>query len=182
MKKLFKARRANDLGSVLTALALAFMLLHTCAVAQPPSLLDDLDANARPTVFDLQRLLNHINGTQLLTRLLPYADLNEDGLINTTDVLLLQDAILGRSVLPNPHAAPVVNAPVVATNGSAITITGLARPHRRILIIGGRFAVFVNADGNGFFTTVVQLRPNQINASTSLATLGLGPESLGILW
>ena len=159
-------------------------------MAQTPTLLGDLDADTKPTVIDLQRLLNHINSSQLSTpplstQLLPYADLNEDGIINTNDVLLLQDAILGRSALPNPYAAPILNAPVVATNGSSISISGVARPNRRIVITGGRLAVFVNSDSNGLFTAEVQLRANQVNtiyvtATNATFTAGI-PQPLRVL-
>lgn len=177
MKKHLKVRGATCLGSVLAALALSFALLHTCAVAQQPLLLGDLDADTRPTVLDLQRLLNHLNaGTNaansgvLAASFLPYADLNEDGLVNTNDLVLIQNAILGLSTLPNPYAAPVLNVPITATNGNSITITGTARPNRRIVITGGRFAVFANSDSNGFFTAQVQLRANQVNAIYVTAT------------
>ncbi len=167
-------RGATSLSFLLAALALAFTLLHNCAFAQTPTLLGDLDADSKPTVLDLQRLLNHLTPGRdefhLVPNLLPYADINEDGLINTNDVLLLQDAILVRSALPNPYAAPILNAPVVATNGSAITISGVARPNRRIVITGGRLAVFVNSDSNGLFTAEVQLRANQVNAIYITAT------------
>jgi len=175
MKKTLKARGWAHLAFQFVALAVVFLFLHACAVAQLPRLLGDLDADGQPTVLDLQRLLNHLNGSQpstpqLSTQLLPYADLNEDGVVNTNDVLLLQDSILGRSSLPNPYAAPVVTALVLATNGDTITLTGTARPNRRVLITGGRFAVFANSDSNGLFSAQVQLRPNQVNALFVTAT------------
>ena len=79
MQNHLKARGATCLGSFLAALTLTFVFLHTCAVAQTPTLLGDLDADTKPTVLDLQRLLNHINSSQLSTpplstQLLPYAD------------------------------------------------------------------------------------------------------------
>ena len=125
---------SSGLRAFLVVLLLSIFSLHH-VVAQPTRL-GDLDSDGQPTVLDLQRLLNHLNASQpstlnpqpLSTQLLPYADLNEDGLINQADVLLLQDAILGRSVLPNPYAAPVVTTPIIATNGNSITVTGVARP------------------------------------------------------
>ena len=111
------SRKGWGLWSGFRALAVVSLLsifsLHH-AFAQQPTLLGDLDADAKPTVLDLQKLLNHISGKDefhLVPNLIPYADLNEDGLINTNDVRLLTDAILGRGALPNPYAAPIVSAP-----------------------------------------------------------------------
>ena len=156
-------------------LAAVFTLLHMCAVAQLPMTLGDLDADRVPTVVDLQQLLNHINSPQLSTpslsaSLLPYADINEDGFVNTNDVFLLQDAILGRSTLPNPYAVPVVNISTTATNGDTVTITGTARPNRRIMITGGQLVVFASSGTNGQFTAQVRLRRNQVNALFVTAT------------
>ena len=158
------------LSSGLRAILVVLLVSIFCPLRSfaQPARLGDLDADGQPTVLDLQRLLNHLNSGRaeihLVPNLLPYADLNEDGVINTNDVLLLQDAILGRSTLPNPYAPPVANVPTVATNGDTITLTGVARPNRQILITGGRFAVFVRSDSNGLFSAEVLLRANQVNA------------------
>ena len=166
-------------------LAILF-LFSPAARAQTPLLLGDLDADNRPTVLDLQRLINHLNGTNLLpASLRPWADINEDGRLDTNDVLRLQKAVLGLDTLPNPYAAPVLNALVAATNGSNLLITGIARPNRQILVTGGRFAVFAVSDSNGQFSATVQLRPNQLNnlfvtASSSNFVAGI-PQPLRVL-
>lgn len=192
MKILRRVRGATCLGYFLAAFGLLSFILHTGALAQTPKLLGDLDSDRSPTILDLQLLINHLNaGTNaaspgfLEASLRPYADINEDGLVNGDDLLLLQDAILGRSTLPNPYAAPVVSVPTFSTNGSSVTITGTARPNRRISITGGRLAVFANSDSNGLFTAKVQLRANQVNAlyiTATNATFGGGiPQPLRVL-
>jgi len=65
--------------------------------AATPLVLGDLDRDGKATVLDLVRLINHINGTDLLSaNLAPLADLNRDGAVNAPDVSLLRDVILGR--------------------------------------------------------------------------------------
>ena len=152
--------RLRACASVLLLALVALLFAPALARAQSttPALLGDLDSDGQPTVLDLQRLLNHLRGTNTLNPqllpapLLPWADLDEDGLVNTNDLQLLQNAILGLGTLPNPYAAPLLDAVVTATNGTTITITGTARPHRQVLITGGRFAVFVVADASGRFS------------------------------
>jgi hypothetical protein len=170
----------------------SFLLALLCLIAFSfpssalPQRLGDLDEDGQATVLDLVRLIGHINGaTQLSGALLPYGDLNEDGTINQADVVLIENAILGLAALPNPFAAPVVQAPVTATNGTTVLISGVSRPGRRILVTGGRFAAFANADSNGFFSVTVNLRPNELNnlfvtASSSNFVAGI-PQPLRIL-
>jgi len=107
--------------------ALLFLFCRSAALAQV-ALLGDLDQDGKPTVLDLQRLINHLNRTHLFSdALAPYGDLNEDGLINTNDLQQLQNAILGLTTLPNPYAAPVASAPVDATNGTGFFVGPVLR-------------------------------------------------------
>ena len=72
-----------------------------------PTKLGDLDADGQPTVLDLVRLIGQLNGSNPLSAsLLPYGDINEDGLIDLQDLAKLEDAILGSFQLPNPLSAP----------------------------------------------------------------------------
>ncbi len=128
---------------------LAFLFLSFLAPHSPaqPALLGDLDADGSPTVLDLVQMIGHINQTHLLSApLLPYGDINEDGIINTNDVLLLEDAILGGRTLPNPYAPPIVSTPVDSTNGTMILVTGVSRPNRTIIIQGGQGIFYATAD------------------------------------
>jgi hypothetical protein len=79
-------------------------------VIAQPTRLGDLDADGRATVLDLVRLLGHLNTSNpLSTALEPYGDIDENGVIDTNDVTLLQNAILGSYALPNPFAAPIAS-------------------------------------------------------------------------
>jgi hypothetical protein len=129
-----------------------------------PQRLGDLDEDGTPTVVDLVRLIGHINGSSSLQGdLVFFGDLNEDGLIRQDDVDLLADAILEISTLPNPYAAPMVFSPVTGTNGANVTLTGISRPNRTIVVEGGLMYAQAQADSNGNFTVDVPLLPNKIN-------------------
>src|SRR6185503_7580564 len=143
----------------------AGFLLVNAALGQPvPTYLGDLDADGQPTVLDLVRLINHLNGTVPLSApLLPYGDVNEDSVINQADVDFVADAILGAVLLPNPYAPPTISTPVTATNGTNILITGVARPNRTIIINGGLATTTTTADSNGNFSVNVALQPNRLN-------------------
>src|SRR5436309_1658658 len=112
---------------ILLLLLVGLPFLYVTVSAQPLRL-GDLDADDQPTVLDLVRLINHINGTaSLSSALAPYGDINEDGIIDQRDVDLLQSAILGQMSLPNPFSPPLVSSPVTSTNGPNILLTGVAR-------------------------------------------------------
>jgi len=67
--------------------------------------LGDLDGDGEATVLDLVRMINHINGsTYLSSQLTFFADMNQDGSVNQTDIALLSDVILG--------VAPFVDFPL----------------------------------------------------------------------
>jgi hypothetical protein len=94
------AGRRPGLGALVTFLFLSLFTWRALSQALPQKL-GDLDADGRATVFDLVRLVNHINGTALLsTNLVPFADINQDGYVNDLDVSFLADAILGFRSLP----------------------------------------------------------------------------------
>ena len=171
---------------ILLRLLLLLLLLAPGRLTALPLLLGDLDSDSRPTILDLVRLIGHVNGgTPLSSDLLPYGDINEDGVINQADLDLLQNAILGLTSLPNPYAPPIVSAPVTATNGSTIVVSGVARPNRQILIQGGQTPVLAVSDANGLFTATVLLQGNRVNnlfltTSNSTFTSGI-PQPLKIL-
>src|SRR5437773_2091768 len=175
----------ENLSKSILLLLVGLSLLSLTVSAQPLRL-GDLDADSQPTVLDLVRLLNHINGTVSLSpALAPFADINEDGVIDQRDVDLLQSAVLGLSLLPNPFAPPVVSAPVTSTNGGEIVLTGVARPNRTIVVSGGQETAFAVADGNGLFSVNVTLQSNRLNnlfvtASNGVFTAGV-PQPIKII-
>jgi len=146
------------MGATDWRLTFVLLALLFCASDLPalPQRLGDFDEDGRATVIDLQRLINHINGSNLLPpTLLPYGDLNEDGVIDQKDVDMIVDAILGNHPLPNPFSPPLVSVPIAATNGATLVISGVSRPNRNIIITGGGGATFTVSDSNGaFFATV----------------------------
>src|SRR5258706_86775 len=168
-----------------SAFPLALFLCALTARAQPLRL-GDLDGDGQPTVLDIVRLIAHLTGAQTLSpALAPFADLNEDGVVNQSDVDILQSAILGQRTLPNPYSAPIVSAPVGSTNGQNILLTGIARPNRTIVVSGGQETVFGQADSNGLFSVNVTLQSNRVNslfvtASNGTFTSGI-PQPLKII-
>jgi alpha-tubulin suppressor-like RCC1 family protein len=74
-----------------------------------PTKLGDLDADGQPTVLDLQRLINYLNGDSSGLPPLPpgltqqereaFLDMDQSGTIDQRDVDALADAILGRTTL-----------------------------------------------------------------------------------
>jgi hypothetical protein len=86
-----------------------------------------------------------------------------DGAINTHDLALLQNAILGLAPLPNPYAAPVLTEPVASTKGNRITLTGVARPNRTLVVEGGALRVESRSDSNGLFSVTVTRQSNRLN-------------------
>src|ERR1051325_6948057 len=80
------------------SLTLAIFLLagHVAVGADYlPTKMGDLDGDRRATVLDLQRLVNHLNGTAPLpTNLLLFADVNLDGHVDKADVFPLVTPIL----------------------------------------------------------------------------------------
>ncbi len=154
------------------------MLASATTVSGQLQRLGDLDADGQPTVLDLVRLIQHINGTgPLSAALLPYGDVDESGAIDRADVDLIGDAILGLVPLPNPYEAPLVSTPIPATNGGNLVISGLARPHRVVTVSGGAGTATATADAQGRFTVTVVLQSNRVNnlffmASNSVFTSG----------
>src|SRR5687767_938421 len=114
MSSTARSRRTWTFVHHLGQLTLGLLLLAQTVIAQSlPQRLGDLDADGQPSVYDLVRLINHINGTiPLPGSLIPYGDVNESGTINQNDVDLIADAILGLAPLPDPYAPPIIQTPV----------------------------------------------------------------------
>lgn len=88
-----------------------------------PQKLGDLDEDGQPTVLDLVRLINHLNGSPALSSQLTFfADVNQDGFVNQSDVDALADVILGTSPfqdLPLTHLRET--SPTNGEGGVAVT-------------------------------------------------------------
>src|SRR5204862_5347221 len=69
--------------------------VSACALGALPEKLGDLDGDGKATVLDLVRMINHINGSNYLSSQLTFfADMNQDGVVNQTDIALLSEVIL----------------------------------------------------------------------------------------
>ncbi len=129
-----------------------------------PERLGDLDEDGNATIFDIVILGNHISGNQPLTdSLVPFADVNQDGLVNDSDVDIIAQAVIDNSNLPIPVNAPAVSAPSNGTNQNFTTLTGTSDPNSTIEILGGLNDVITPTDTNGRFNVNVPLTKNTIN-------------------
>ena len=65
-----------------------------------PTVLGDFDADGVPTVADLVRLTNHLKGIPVLpVPLVPFADMDQNDVVNVEDIELLIDVIMEREPL-----------------------------------------------------------------------------------
>ncbi|MBI2926950.1 MAG: hypothetical protein HYY24_14745 [Verrucomicrobia bacterium] len=86
---------------VLVCAAFTWLALASPALAVPLQL-GDLDGDQKPTVLDLVRMVNHVNGNPVLSAdLQRIADVNQDSVVDQSDISLLADAILGLTPLPD---------------------------------------------------------------------------------
>ncbi|HKQ39599.1 MAG TPA: Ig-like domain-containing protein, partial [Verrucomicrobiae bacterium] len=105
------------------AIVIAGVLCCAVSVGAVPLKLGDVDADGNATVLDLVAVINHLNNNPRLPNdLAVFADVNQDGLVNQTDVDLIADAIVGFSTLPEvPLAAIYESSPSQGDTGVAIT-------------------------------------------------------------
>ncbi len=69
-----------------------------------PTKLGDLDEDGQATVLDVVILQNHLQGSSFLSpSLLPFADVNKDGVVNAVDATVLADIVLQRLPLEDPQ-------------------------------------------------------------------------------
>jgi len=93
-----RARWRGNINSFFLLIVLGGLLWPVRSQALSAKL-GDLNSDGAVDVLDLVILINHLNGSSLISQpLLPLADLNDDGRITPADVDALADAILG---LPN---------------------------------------------------------------------------------
>ncbi len=100
---------------------MGFMLLRLEAAG--PGRLGDLDEDGSATVIDLARLIAHLNGRQPLPPdLVLAADLNQDGVVNEADAVLLANRVLGDEALPDfPFAKVLETSPADLESDVALT-------------------------------------------------------------
>jgi hypothetical protein len=86
-------------------------------------MLGDLDEDGQPTILDIVRVLNHLNGTVTLSdQLQPFADVNQDGFITEIDADLISQAVLGITTLPPvPLARVLSSSPFDGEGGVSVT-------------------------------------------------------------
>jgi len=162
---------------IIRLVSLLLLVSWTTALSGPARL-GDIDGDGEPSIVDLVYVINHLNGAiPLPETLLPFADLDENGVINETDVRILADAILGIGSLPNPTAPPILISPIDSTPDTTVHLSGNTRPFREVIVSGGAYTVVVVAGADGAFSADVPLVTNRLNqllvASTN-AVFGLG--------
>ena len=147
----------------LQCLIFGCLLFHQFGIAAPVYL-GDLDDDGQATVLDVVRFNQHLTGTNPLDETLrPFADLNRDGTIDSSDRLKLLDAVLGAAELPPALPASLVaSSPSTGEGGVAITretILRFSRPlHAGLEISAEHVSV---ETGNTVITHRTHLSPDR---------------------
>jgi hypothetical protein len=104
-------------------LAAAMVVAPIGSVSALPQMIGDLDEDGQITVLDLVRLVHHLNRTVSLSGdLTVFADVNQDGLVNQSDVFGLADVILGAAqAQPLPLTRLRETTPANGEGGVAVT-------------------------------------------------------------
>ncbi|MES2736198.1 MAG: Ig-like domain-containing protein [Verrucomicrobiota bacterium] len=123
------------------------VFFHATLFAQAESdSLGDLDKDGVFTAHDLARLVGHTAGTSLLAEtLLPFADLNQDGVINDADHAELVKLILETS---SPQALPLAHVRSASPHSGA---GGVAVTRETILNFSMPLALNAVLDTNQFY-------------------------------
>lgn len=88
----------------------AFLVAFTTQAAfGQSSAFGDLDGDGEPTVMDIVRIVQHLQGTAFIEEAtIPFADVDRDGVVDTADIQALTDVILERrpfEILPFTQAS-----------------------------------------------------------------------------
>jgi|GEM_PF-3655306 hypothetical protein len=133
-------------------------------MAQSPYQLGDIDADGKPTVYDLTQLMALYKGEiELTDSLKPFSDLNQDGKTDLTDIYLLRDVVLKRIDLPVPDITPELDSEPESTSTPTYHLSGSTWPGSQVLIEDGKSPTIVIPDSNGNFEVDVELNENSIN-------------------
>jgi subtilisin family serine protease len=119
-----------------------------------PQKLGDLDGDGQPTVLDMTLLVGYLRDTNpLWPEVAVFADVNNDGIINSNDIPALANAILGRtSLLPaldtNSNGIPDVLEPLIGSDPKAdFDMDGLSNAYELLL---GTDPMRADTDGDGW--------------------------------
>lgn len=102
---------------------IAALLLGSASAQTLPVVLGDFDADGTPTVADLVRLINHLKADPVLPApLAPFADLDQNGIVDVADVEHLTAVILEREPqTPLPIAHIDQSSPASGDGNVAVT-------------------------------------------------------------
>lgn len=129
-----------------------------------PDRLGDLDEDGLATVFDLTRLIAHINNSNELSPTAQiYADIDQDGDIDQVDVQLLRDAVLLRFDLPEPEFTYTLFSTPESVADQNFTISGASLPGVTILVEGALTPQTGSVNADGSFNVQITLKENQPN-------------------
>src|SRR5689334_725570 len=103
-----RRRQSSLMQTMLNTVMIALLAFSALSAHAIPLKLGDVDADGNATVLDLVAVINHLNNNpRLPSDLAVFADVNQDGLVNQTDVDLIADAIVGFSALPEVPLATI---------------------------------------------------------------------------
>jgi len=118
-----RVSRSSDLRNrigLLTILAFSFLVGRLQAL---PGFVGDLDKDGRPSSRDIVLLVNHLTGVApLAPELMPFADVNQDGIVNDQDADALANAVLGLRTLGDLPATTIRRtSPTAGESDVAVT-------------------------------------------------------------
>ncbi len=104
------------------ALHISLFPVHAQTEILLPERLGDLDNDGKPTVTDVVKVLHEVSGFDPLpVELIPFADVNQDGLIDNQDSNYIVAAILGLKELPLALTSILSTSPANGEDGVANT-------------------------------------------------------------
>lgn len=109
-------------SQLVRVLAISLLFCTSRAFASP-LFLGDLDQDSQPTILDIVTLVNHLQGDPVLdASLVAFADVDQDGLVTTSDIEALTELVLEqRDTAPLPLTGVRRSSPVAGEGGIAVT-------------------------------------------------------------
>lgn len=127
-----------------------------------PAKLGDMNEDGGATIHDVVAILNHIYGrVPLPAERVSFADLNRDGIVNTTDVNQVADAVVAALALTDVDFSPTVTPTIPFTNLDRFTFSGSNFPMTRVRVSYAFGSVDIESDALGGFSVEFPLPDDQ---------------------